>query len=99
MSLKPAASVITCRRGGATASFDQLNKYFAINRMPIISSVYWNMVHGNTPDEVLRDEEGINTVRVLAENMSWMLKLIECGKENGVAFPKNVEKIKTNFIR
>lgn len=99
LALKPAAGVVSCRRGGATAAFDQINKYFSINRMPIITSVYWNMVHGNTPEEVLQDKEGINTVEILAKNMSWMLKLIESGKANGIPYPEDPEKIKTNFIR
>lgn len=96
---KPAASVVSCRRGGASAAFDQMNKYFTINCMPIVSSNYWNQVHGNRPEEVLQDEEGIQTVRVLANNMAWLLKCIEIGKQNGVAFPELEAKIKTNFIR
>ncbi len=96
---KPAATVVSCRRGGATATFDQLNKYFAINNMLIVSSNYWNQVHGNSPEEVLKDEEGIQTVRILAKNMTWLLKCIELGQQNGVTFPKSEAKIKTNFIR
>ncbi|MDE6731698.1 MAG: flavodoxin family protein [Oscillospiraceae bacterium] len=96
---KPAAAVVSCRRGGATATFDQINKYFAINAMPIVSSNYWNQVHGNTPEETLKDEEGIQTVQILAKNMSWLLKCIELGKQNGVPFPEQPAKITTNFIR
>lgn len=96
---KPAAAIASCRRGGASATFDQLNKYFTINCMPVVSSNYWNQVHGNTPEEVLKDEEGVQTVRVLAYNMSWLLKCIELGKQNGVLFPEPPVKIKTNFIR
>ncbi len=96
---KPAAAVVSCRRGGATATFDQLNKYFAINNMPIVSSNYWNQVHGNSPEEVLKDEEGIQTVRILTKNMTWLLKCIELGQQNGVTFPESEAKIKTNFIR
>jgi len=96
---KPAAAVVSCRRGGATATFDQLNKYFTINSMPVVSSNYWNQVHGNRPEEVLMDEEGVQTVRILAKNMSWLLKCIELGKQNGVTFPEPEAKIKTNFIR
>ena len=81
LKFKPAAAILSCRRGGATAAFDQINKYFSINQMPIVSSVYWNMVHGNNPDEVVKDLEGINTVKVLAGNMSWLIKLIEHGKK------------------
>lgn len=96
---KPAAAVVSCRRGGASAAFDQLNKYFSINCMPIVSSNYWNQVHGNTPEDVLRDEEGLQTVRILAQNMSWLLKCIELGKENGIVFSENESKVFTNFIR
>ena len=96
---KPAAAIASCRRGGASATFDQLNKYFTINCMPIVSSNYWNQIHGNTPEETLRDEEGLQTVRVLASNMSWLLKCIELGKQNGVPFPEIPAKIRTNFIR
>ena len=96
---KPAAAVVSCRRGGATATFDQINKYFAINAMPIVSSNYWNQVHGNTPEETLKDEEGIQTVQILAKNISWLLKCIELGKQNGVPFPEQPAKITTNFIR
>lgn len=99
LSLKPAAAVVSCRRGGASATYDQLNKYFGILNMPIISSNYWNMVHGNTPDEVLRDEEGVQTMRVLAKNMAWILKCIQAGKDAGVNPPEIEAKIKTNYIR
>lgn len=96
---KPAAAVVSCRRGGATATFDQLNKYFTINCMPVVSSNYWNQVHGSTPEDVLKDEEGIQTVQILAENMTWLLKCIEFGNQNGVKFPEPPAKIYTNFIR
>jgi multimeric flavodoxin WrbA len=96
---KPGAAVVSCRRGGATAAFDQINKYFTIAQMPIVSSNYWNMVHGNTPEEVCQDEEGMQTMRVLGRNMAWLLKCIEAGKNNGVELPKAEAKIKTNYIR
>lgn len=96
---KPAAAVVSCRRGGATASFDQLNKYFSISNMPIVSSQYWNMVHGNTPEEVKQDEEGLQTMRTLAKNMAWLIKCIEAGRKAGVPLPVKEEKIYTNFIR
>lgn len=96
---KPAAAVASCRRGGASATFDQINKYFTINAMPIVSSNYWNQVHGSSPEQTLQDEEGIQTVRVLAENMAWLLKCIDFGKQNGVPFPEQPAKIYTNFIR
>ncbi len=96
---KPAAVILSCRRGGASATFDQLNKYFTINCMPIVSSNYWNQIHGNTPDEVLKDEEGLQTMRILGNNMAWLLKCIEAGKAAGAAFPQPESKIRTNFIR
>lgn len=96
---KPAAGIVSCRRGGASAAFDALNKYFTINCMPIVSSQYWNQVHGNTPDEVRRDEEGLQTMRTLGRNMAWLLKCIEAGRAAGVAFPEREEPIRTNFIR
>ena len=99
MTYKPAAAVVSCRRGGASAAFDQLNKYFTIAQMPIVSSNYWNMVHGNTPAEVLQDEEGLQTMRVLGRNMAWMLKCIEAGKAAGITTPEPEAKIKTNYIR
>ena len=71
---KPAAAVVSCRRGGASSSFDRLNKYFTINQMPVISSQYWNSVHGNTPEEVEQDLEGLQIMRTLGNNMAWMLK-------------------------
>lgn len=96
---KPAASVVSARRGGTAASFDVLNKYFGISEMPVVSSSYWNMVYGKTPDEVLRDEEGIQTMRNIAHNMAWLLKCIEAGKEKGVCLPDNARAVRTNFIR
>lgn len=96
---KPAAGIVSCRRGGATSSFDQINKYFSINNMPIITSQYWNMVHGNKPDEVVQDEEGMQTMRTLANNMAWILKCIEQGKKAGIQIPDKEEQIKTNYIR
>lgn len=96
---KPAAAVVSCRRGGASAAFDQMNKYFTINCMPIVSSQYWNQVHGNTPEEVKKDEEGMQTMRTLANNMAWLLKCIEAGKEKGINFPEREPSVRTNFIR
>lgn len=78
---KPGTAVVSCRRGGATAAFDRLNKYFTISNMPIVSSQYWNQVHGNTPEEVKQDLEGLQTMRTLGENMAWLLKCIEAGKK------------------
>ena len=97
---KPAAAVVSCRRGGATSTFDQLNKYFTVNSMPIVSSQYWNQVHGNTPDEVRQDLEGLQTMRTLGRNMAWLLRCIEAGRQAGIAFPAGAEEtLRTNFIR
>ena len=98
-SNKPASAVVSCRRGGATATIDEINKYFGISNMPIVSSQYWNMVHGNKPEEVEQDEEGMQTMRTLGNNMSWLLKCIEAGKKVGVELPENEAIISTNFIR
>lgn len=97
--LKPAAAVVSARRAGTTATFDQLNKYFTISEMPVISSRYWNMVHGAAPEEVKQDLEGLQTMRVLAKNMAWFLKCKEAGMKAGVPFPEKEENIYTNFIR
>ena len=96
---KLGASVVSCRRGGATAAFDRLNKYFTISSMPVVSSQYWNHVHGFTPDDVRKDEEGLQTMRTLGENMAWLLKCIEAGRKNGVALPNYEPRVATNFIR
>lgn len=96
---KPAAAIVSCRRAGSTASLDQLYKYFQINSMPIVSSKYWNMIHGNTPEEVAKDLEGMQTLRELGRNMAWMLKCIAAGKSAGINPPEKEIPIKTNFIR
>ena len=96
---KLGAAVVSCRRGGASAAFDRLNKYFSISRMPIVSSQYWNQVHGNTPEEVKKDGEGMQTMRALARDMAWLLKCIAAGKEQGVELPAFEPRISTNFIR
>ncbi len=98
LAFKPAASVVSCRRGGASTTFDVLNKYFAINNMPIVSSNYWNEIHGNTAEEAVQDEEGLQTMRILGNNMAWLLKCLQLGKENGLE-PIRERKIMTNFIR
>ena len=97
--LKPAAAVVSARRAGTTATFDQLNKYFTISQMPVISSRYWNMVHGATAEDVKKDLEGLQTMRVLARNMAWFLKCKEAGTKAGVQFPVLEETVYTNFIR
>ncbi len=96
---KPGAAVVSCRRGGAATAFDQINKYFTISSMPVVSSQYWNMVHGNTPEEVKQDLEGMQTMRTLARNMAWLLKCIEAGKQAGVEYPEKEKRAITNFIR
>ncbi|MCE1248942.1 MAG: flavodoxin family protein [Firmicutes bacterium] len=97
--LKPGAAVVSARRAGTTASFDQLNKYFTIMQMPVISSRYWNMVHGFTPDDVRKDLEGLQTMRILGKNMAWFLKCKEAGIKAGVPFPEAEETVMTNFIQ
>ena len=96
---KPGAAVVSCRRGGATAAWEQLNKYFTISNMPIVSSQYWNMVHGNSPEEVRQDYEGMQVMRVIGRNMAWMLRCFEAGKAAGVALPEKETRVKTNFVR
>ena len=96
---KPAAAIVSCRRGGASAGFDRLNKYFSINSMPIVTSQYWNQIHGNSPEEALQDAEGMQTMRTLAENMAWLLKCIEAGRAAGVPEAVQEPKLRTNFIR
>lgn len=95
----PGAAVVSCRRGGATSAFEQINKYFTMNCMPVVSSQYWNQVHGNTPEEVLQDLEGLQTMRVLGSNMAWLLKSIDAGQTAGLPLPAAEERIFTNFIR
>ena len=96
---KPGAAVVSCRRGGATAAFDVLNKYFSISNMPIVTSQYWNQIHGNTPEEALQDVEGLQTMRTLGENMAWLIKCIQAGRAAGVPEPVYEKKQSTNFIR
>ena len=97
--LKPAATVISARRAGTTATWDQLNKYFGLMQMPIITSRYWNMVHGTKPEEVKQDQEGIQTMHILGRNMAWFLKCREAGEKAGVPFPEQEPITFTNFIR
>ena len=95
---KPGAVICSARRAGTTSTYDQLIKYFGISQMPIISSYYWNMVHGNTPEEVIQDEEGLSTMRQLAHNMAYFLECINAGSEKGIILTEE-EKHRTNFIR
>ena len=96
---KPGAAIVSCRRGGASSTFDQLIKYFTIANMPLVPSQYWNMVYGNTPEEARQDLEGMQTMRTLARNMAWMLKAFEAAKEKGIEPPQQEPKQGTNFIR
>ena len=95
MAGKIGASVVSCRRGGATAAFDRLNKYFGISNMHIAGSNYWNQIHGNTSEQAVQDLEGLQTMRTLAQNMVWLMKC----KEAGIEMPEYEKKIATNFIR
>lgn len=99
MAGKLAAAVVSCRRGGASAAFDRLNKYFTIANMQVVGSQYWNQVHGYTPDDVRRDEEGLQTMRTLGQNMAWQLQNIEAGRAQGVPAPAYERRKATNFIR
>ena len=96
LALKPAAAVVSARRGGTTATFDRLNKYFTMNRMPVVSSQYWNSVHGFTPEDVRKDAEGLQTMRTLGYNMAWMLKSIQSGAQ---PMPEMEPWTPTHFIR
>ena len=97
-SMKVGASVVSARRGGCTATFDELNKYFTISNMPIASSQYWNQVHGNTPEEVKKDIEGCQIMRTLGRNMAFLIKCIALGKEK-YGLPEKEPFTPTNFIR
>lgn len=96
LKFKPVASVVVCRRGGASAAFDRLNKYFTINQMPLVSSQYWNMVYGQTPGQAELDEEGMQTMRTLGRNMAWMIRKLNLSAGD---LPKQEQPIWTNFIR
>ena len=96
LRFKPGASVVVCRRGGASAAFDRLNKYFTILNMPIVSSQYWNMAYGQIPGQVTQDEEGMQTMRTLGRNMAWMIRCLDVST-NG--HPALENPVRTNFIR
>lgn len=96
---KPVAVISSARRSGTTATFDQLNKYATISQMPIISSTYWNAVHGNTPEEVMEDKEGLFVMRQLARNMAFFLKCIKAGRDSGLKPDETEPRVATNFIR
>jgi multimeric flavodoxin WrbA len=96
--MKVGACVVSCRRGGASATFDQLNKYFTISGMPVASSQYWNSVHGYTPEDVRKDKEGLQVMRALGRNMAFLIKSIQLGKEK-FGLPQQEERETTNFIQ
>lgn len=99
LAFKPGACVVSCRRGGASAAFDELNKYFTINNMPVVPSQYWNSIHGSAKEEAQRDLEGLQIMRQLGRNMAWMLKCFALGKREHIAFPAPEEHLWTSFIR
>lgn len=96
---KPGAAIVSARRAGTTAALDQLNKYFQISQMPIVSGRYWNMVHGSNPEQVILDEEGMQNMRILARNFAWHLKCREIAEKNGILPPETEDVVYTNFIR
>ena len=98
-AFKPAAAVASARRAGTTATLDSMNKYFTISQMPVVSSQYWNMVHGNSPEEVEQDLEGLQVMRTVGKNMAWLLHCIEAGKAAGITTPEPEQRLRTNFIR
>lgn len=99
LAYKPAAAVVSARRGGCLSTFDDINRYFTINCMPIVSSQYWNQIHGSCAEDALKDEEGLQIMRTLGKNMGWLLKCIENGKKDGIHRPERETPIATNFIR
>ena len=96
---KLGAVVASARRAGTTAALDVLNKYLMINEMPVVSSQYWTMVHGNSPEEVRQDAEGMQTMRILGKNMAWLLRCIEAGRQAGILPERTEERVWTNFVR
>lgn len=99
LAFKPAAAVVSARRAGTTAALDDINKFFTIKQMPVVSSRYWNMVHGHTAEDVEQDEEGLWTMRQLGRNMAWLLACIEAGRTAGIPTPAEEAGAPTNFIR
>lgn len=95
-TMKVGATVVSCRRGGNTATFDMLNKYFTMTGMPVVSSQYWNMVYGGSPEEVLQDEEGLQTMRTLGRNMAFLMKSIQLSKQQ-MGLPEKEQQVFTNF--
>ena len=97
--LKPAAAVISARRAGTTSTWDQINKYFGLMEMPIVTSRYWNQVYGTTPEEVLKDAEGVQTMRILGRNIAYLMKAMAIAKKEGLLPPEKEKGIHLNFIR
>jgi multimeric flavodoxin WrbA len=98
-ALKPGACVVSARRAGTTAALDQMLKYLTISNMMVVGSQYWAMVHGNKPEDVQKDLEGMQIMRTLGRNMAWLLKCIEAGKQTGIPLPEREKRQWTNFIR
>ena len=96
---KPGAAVASCRRDGTGEAINSIHKYYGINNQPIVSSNYWNQVHGGTPEQVMQDLEGLQTMRILGQNMAWLLKSIDAGKKAGIEYPVYEARVWTNFIR
>jgi multimeric flavodoxin WrbA len=96
LRFKFGAAIVSCRRGGASSAFDQLIKYFTIAQMPVVSSCYWNSIHGFTPEDVYKDEEGVRVMRTLANNMAYLIK---CKKAANIPLPEELPRVMTNFIR
>lgn len=96
---KIGACVVSCRRGGAAAAFDRLNKYFLMSNMPVAPSQYWNQIHGNSQEEAAQDAEGLQTMRTLGENIAWMMKSFDAAEKAGIGIPEREKRIYTNFIR
>lgn len=99
MAGKLGTAVVSCRRGGAASAFDQLNKYFTISSMPVVSSQYWNGVHGDRPEEVRADLEGMQTLRLVGDNMAWLLRSMTAAREAGVVPYEREVRVKTNFYK
>lgn len=96
LQFKPGASVVVCRRGGATAAFDRLNKYFTMMNMPLVSSQYWNIAYGQTPGQAAQDEEGMQTMRTLGQNMAWMIHKLNVSEDG---HPELERTVRTSFVR
>lgn len=96
---KVAASVVNSRRAGTTAAFEQLNQYYTMSNMPVVSSQYWNDTHGGSPKDVIKDLQGMQTMRILGKNMAWLIKCIKSGEKNGIKFPQLVKFHDYPFIR